>query len=59
MGEREVAAREKSNERKGTRGRAHGEQGAPGARGPSWARLCWVGLGWATPWVKIPWHTQP
>jgi hypothetical protein len=33
--EREVAAREKSNERKGTRGHAHGEHGAPGARGPS------------------------
>jgi hypothetical protein len=43
MWEREVAAREKSNERKGPGG-AHGEQGAPGARGPSWA-----GPGWAGP----------
>jgi transcription termination factor Rho len=48
MGEREVAAWEKSNERKGTRGRAHGEQGAPGAPGArktSWAGPGWVGLG--------------
>jgi hypothetical protein len=44
MGERELATREKSNERKGTRG-AHGEQGVPGARGPSWAGLGWAGSG--------------
>jgi hypothetical protein len=39
---------------KGAGERAHGDQGAPGARGPSWARL-----GWAAPWVKTPWHAQP
>jgi hypothetical protein len=39
--EREVAAREKSNERKGTRGRAWGAWGARGAR----AELDRVGLG--------------
>jgi hypothetical protein len=38
------------------RGRAHREgQGARGAR----AELGWVGLGWATLRVKIPWHGQP
>jgi hypothetical protein len=43
---REVAAQEKSNERKGPGGRAHGEQGAPGARGLSRAGPGWAGLGW-------------
>jgi hypothetical protein len=33
MGEREVAAQEKSNERKGIRGGAHGEQGRAGRAG--------------------------
>jgi hypothetical protein len=46
MGEREVAAREKSNERKGPGG-AHGEQGAPGARGPSWVGPDWARSGQA------------
>jgi hypothetical protein len=56
MGEREVVAQEKSNERKrlGEGGGAWGGQGAPGARGPSWARP-----DWAAPWVKIPRHAQP
>jgi hypothetical protein len=53
--EREVAAREKSNERKGTRGRAWGAGGARGAR----AELGWAGLGWAAPRVKTPWNAQP
>jgi hypothetical protein len=30
-------------------------QGARGAR----AMLGQVGLGWAAPWVKTPWHAQP
>jgi hypothetical protein len=51
-GEREVATREKSNERKGPGGQWGA--GAPGARGPSWA-----GLGWAAPRAKTPWHAQP
>jgi hypothetical protein len=37
-------------------------QGARGARAkarPSWAGPDRVRLGWATPRVKIPWHTQP
>jgi hypothetical protein len=38
---------------------AHEEQGASGARGPSWAEPGWVGLGWATPQVKTSWHAQP
>jgi hypothetical protein len=32
-------------ERDQGRGRAHGEQGEPGARGPSWAGPGWAGLG--------------
>jgi hypothetical protein len=34
---------------KGPGGHAHGEQGAPGACGTSWARPGWVGLGRAGP----------
>jgi hypothetical protein len=33
---------------KGPGGRAHGDQGAPGAREPSWAGLGWAGLGHTT-----------
>jgi hypothetical protein len=47
--EREVAAREKSNERKGTRGaHAWGAGGAWGVRAESgWVGLGWAGSGWA------------
>jgi hypothetical protein len=38
------------------RGRTH--EAGLGARGAR-AGLCWVGLGWAAPRVKIPWHAQP
>jgi hypothetical protein len=40
---------------------AHGAGRAPGARGPRSGRAGpgRVGLGWAAPWVKIPWHAQP
>jgi hypothetical protein len=36
----------------------------PGRVGQGWAELGrarsdWVGLGWAAPRVKIPWHAQP
>jgi hypothetical protein len=55
MGEREVAVREKSNERKGIGGRAWGAGGARGTR----AELGRAGLGWAAPWIKTPWHAQP
>jgi hypothetical protein len=46
MGEREVAAREKSNEANGSGGggaRAWGGQGRAGRTGPSWAGLGWAG----------------
>jgi hypothetical protein len=50
MGEREVAAQEKSNEASGSEGGvgAHmGWAGAPGARGPDRARPGQTGPGWA------------
>jgi hypothetical protein len=34
-------------------------RGARAKAGPSWAGPNRVGLGWAAPRVKIPWHTQP
>jgi hypothetical protein len=50
MGERERVLRGRNQMReKGPGGHAHGEQGAPGARRPSWAGPGWVGLGWAEP----------
>jgi hypothetical protein len=49
MGEREVAAREKSNEANGSgEGGRMGWAGAPGARGQVWARPSQAGLGWVT-----------
>jgi hypothetical protein len=49
MGEREVAAWEKSNEANGSRGGARmGRAGAPGARGPDLAGPGRAGLGWVT-----------
>jgi hypothetical protein len=47
--EREVAAREKSNEpnRSGEGGAHGGEEGRQG-RGPDWAGLGWTGLDWIT-----------
>jgi hypothetical protein len=38
-----------------------GRAWAPGARGPRLGRAGpgWVGLGWAAPRVKTPWHAQP
>jgi hypothetical protein len=61
MGEREVVAQEKSNERKGTRGaRAWGAGGARGTRAEQGrAEPGCVGLGWAAPRVKTLWHAQP
>jgi hypothetical protein len=48
VGEREVAAREKTNERKGPGARAWGRARVPGARqaGPGWAGLGRAGLGY-------------
>jgi hypothetical protein len=49
--EREVVAREKSNEANGSggRGRARmGWPGVPGARGPDRVGLGWAGLDWIT-----------
>jgi hypothetical protein len=52
--EREVAAREKSNEpnRAGEGGRAWGRGGAPGARGSDRVGLGWAGLDWITTWIE-------
>jgi hypothetical protein len=54
MGEREVVAREKSNERKrpGERGTRMGSRGHQG-------RADRAGLGWAAPRAKTPWHALP
>jgi hypothetical protein len=45
------------------RGRGRGQQGegsgARGRAGQGRAVSHWVGLGWAGPRVKIPWHAQP
>jgi hypothetical protein len=43
-------------ERPGEGGTHGGGVGTPGARGLGPGR---AGPGWATPRVKIPWHTQP
>jgi hypothetical protein len=43
-------------ERERREGAHMGRGRAPGARGPWPGR---AGLGWAAPWVKIPWHAQP
>jgi hypothetical protein len=52
--EREVAAREKSNEPnrsgegEGAHGGEEGRQGRAGRTGPGWAGLGWTGLDWIT-----------
>jgi hypothetical protein len=56
--EREVAARENSMRGKDQgRGHAWGGHGRQGRAGRAGSRR--VGLGWAAPRVKTPWHAQP